>query len=286
MAGGLAKSGQTTSRSSSRRKSSRSNQRSVKFDDEIVPPSEGSSSAEDNKNRPESHAEDGPFDQEKIDKIWEKLNTADPWPIQFANVIRERQSGLNKKLTAIKEESAWDKQSFEAEIAPLLQSALGGFASGLPSDPPDKPTPIHVQFLGAEGQMYCDAMVNLLKQSGALLFAYDELAGRPAYTSRLQETRTSFEKDKGVSVSSIEAGKKITGMEIEKLLADKFHEVRDLHGLTIEEEQKGRMLLSHGTDQQEAAVSKQTPGWGNIARDTEMAIERLCFAGHGQASDR
>ncbi|KIW92379.1 uncharacterized protein Z519_07363 [Cladophialophora bantiana CBS 173.52] len=128
-------------------------------------------------------------------------------------------------------------------------------------------------------------MVNLMKQSGALIFAYDELAGRPSHTSRLQETGASFEKDKGVSVATIEAGKKIAGMEIEKLLADRFQEVRDLHSLTGEEEQKGRLLLSHGTDKQEAAL-KQTLGWGNVARDTEMAIERLCFAGQVQASER
>ncbi|KIX93107.1 uncharacterized protein Z520_11164 [Fonsecaea multimorphosa CBS 102226] len=219
-----------------------------------------------------------------MDKIWEKLNKADPWPRQFGNVIKDRQSRLIKKLKEIKEKNALDKQSFEAEIAPLLSSALGGFASGLPNDPTSFAAPIEVRFLGAEGQIYCEAMVDLMKQSGALIFAYDELAGRPAHTSRLQDIRTSFEKDTGVSASTIEAGRKVTGMEIEKLLADSLHEVRDLHGLTADEEQKGKMLLSHGMDQQEAA-SKHTLGWGNVARDTETAIERLCFAGHVQASD-
>ncbi|OAL18405.1 hypothetical protein AYO22_10725 [Fonsecaea multimorphosa] len=284
MTGGTAKSVQPTSHPSSRRSSSKAHNKTVKFEDEIVLSSQGSSSMEENSERGEIHAEDPPFDQEKMDKIWEKLNKADPWPRQFGNVIKDRQSRLIKKLKEIKEKNALDKQSFEAEIAPLLSSALGGFASGLPNDPTSFAAPIEVRFLGAEGQIYCEAMVDLMKQSGALIFAYDELAGRPAHTSRLQDIRTSFEKDTGVSASTIEAGRKVTGMEIEKLLADSLHEVRDLHGLTADEEQKGKMLLSHGMDQQEAA-SKHTLGWGNVARDTETAIERLCFAGHVQASD-
>ncbi|OAL35945.1 hypothetical protein AYO20_04851 [Fonsecaea nubica] len=237
-----------------------------------------------------------------MDQILGKLKKADPWPRQFGDVIQEKESSLVKKLREIKEKksaftshlvsrasanglSALDKHSFDAEITPLLSSALGSFASGVTKDPTSLALPIPVQFLGAEGQMFCDAMVALMKQSGALIITYDELAARPSHTSRLEEIRTSFDKDKGVGVGTIEAGKKVIGMEIERLLADDLHEVRDLQGITAEEEQKGRMLLSHGADHKEA-VSKQTPGWGNIARDTEMAIEGLCFAGQGQAVKR
>ncbi|KIW22669.1 60S ribosomal protein L15 [Cladophialophora immunda] len=278
MAGSTAMPVRPTLHSSSRRGSSKSHHKSVKFQDEVVLSSEASSPVEEDRKRSDKSAEDLPFNQEKMDKIWEKLNTADPWPRQFGNVVKDKQSFLVTKLKKIKEKNALDKQSFDAEITPLLKSALGSFASGVPTDPTSFAAPIQVQFLGAEGQMYCDAMVDLMKQSGALIFAYDELARRSSHQSRLQEIRASFEKDKEVSVSTIEAGKKVTSMDIEKLLADRLHEVRDPHGVTAEEEQKGRMLLSHGTDHQEAA-SKETLGWGNVARDAEMAMERLCFAG-------
>ncbi|OQV08906.1 hypothetical protein CLAIMM_13115 [Cladophialophora immunda] len=228
-----------TLHSSSRRGSSKSHHKSVKFQDEVVLSSEASSPVEEDRKRSDKSAEDLPFNQEKMDKIWEKLNTADPWPRQFGNVVKDKQSFLVTKLKKIKEKNALDKQSFDAEITPLLKSALGSFASGVPTDPTSFAAPIQVQFLGAEGQMYCDAMVDLMKQSGALIFAYDELARRSSHQSRLQEIRASFEKDKEVSVSTIEAGKKVTSMDIEKLLADRLHEVRDPHGVTAEEEQKG-----------------------------------------------
>ena len=138
-----------------------------------------------------------------------------------------------------------------------------------------------MQYLGAEGQRYCNGLVSLLKQSDALIFAYDQLAGSGSQASRLQEISTNFTKDKEVALAAIEAGKQVAGMDIEKLLADRFHEVRSTYNLTGEEEQRGRMLLSRGSDKE--TLAKQALGWGNVARDMERAIEKICFAGHSHS---
>lgn len=166
------------------------------------------------------------------------------------------------------------QEKFETELSPLLKSALGGvgeqgelFASTLP---------VHVQFLGAEGQPYCDSLVSLMKQADALLFAYDQLLAREPQVSRLQDLRASFKRDKEVATATVEAGKRVARADIDRLLADGLHEVQAPSGLSAEEKQRGRMLLQQGSDQESSA--KEPLGWGNVARDVERAIEKLCFA--------
>jgi hypothetical protein len=136
---------------------------------------------------------------------------------------------------------------------------------------------MQVRYLGAETQPYCEAMSGLLEQSGALVLAYDELAGRHTHKSRLETIETSFKKDKGATESTLEAGRNVAAAQIEQLLTDRYNEVRMPHDLTAEEEHQGKVLLSYGTN--EDAQSKQTPGWGNVAADMERAVGRLCFAG-------
>lgn len=122
-----------------------------------------------------------------------------------------------------------------------------------------------------------------MKQSGALLLAYDELSARQSHQSRVQEIGISFKKDKQVTTTTIAAGKKVAGVEIENLLADRFQEVRPPHVLTGDEEQRGRLLLSRGTGKE--TPQRQLLGWGNVARDTDRAIDRLSFAGHKRTRD-
>lgn len=146
-----------------------------------------------------------------------------------------------------------------------------------PSDPTTFSLPVQVQYLGVDRQPYSAAMSDLLLQSGLLLVAYDELAGQQTHESRLAGVETSFKEDKQATESTIEAGKKLTMMEVEKLFTDRFNEVRVPYNLTGEEEHKGRLLLSRGVDKEEQP--KQPLGWGNIASDMERAVEKLCFAG-------
>lgn len=146
-----------------------------------------------------------------------------------------------------------------------------------PSDPAAFSLPIQVQYLGVERQPYSAAMSDLLVQSGLLLVAYDEIAGQQTHESRLAGVETSFKKDKQATESTIEAGKKVAVMEVEKLLTDRFNEVRLPYNLTGEEEHKGRLLLSRGGDKEEQP--EQPLGWGNVASDMERAVEKLCFAG-------
>ena len=144
-------------------------------------------------------------------------------------------------------------------------------------DPASFSFPIQVRYLSGETQPYCEAMGNFMKQTGALLVAYDQLARRQTHESRLEEIARSFSKDKGVTETTVETGKKVAALEIERLVTDRFHEVRAPTDLTNEDEHKGRLLLSRGTDKE--AQAKQNLGWGNIARDTEEAMKELCFAG-------
>lgn len=193
-------------------------------------------------------------------------------------------------LSTSNDYSACDQRTFKNEFAPLISAALRGIGddnntySSSSSSPPASTHPISVQFLGAEGQPYCDSMIKLMEQSGALIFAYDELAGREARPSRLREMGTSFNKDVAVTVATLDAGKKVAGWDIEKLLADRFQDVRTPQDLTGEDGHKGRMLLSRGASKE--PPEKEPSGLGNIARDVEKAIERLCFAGQGHGYGR
>ena len=126
--------------------------------------------------------------------------------------------------------------------------------------------------------------MNLVQQSGTLLIAYDKLAGRQSHVSHLNEIGSSFAKDKEITLSTIEAGRKVARAEIQDLLADRRGEVRSTHDITGDEEHKGRLLLSHGVDGE--AQVKESLGWGNVAGDTQDAFERLCFAGRAEFDTR
>ncbi|KAL2416439.1 hypothetical protein ABEF95_016256 [Exophiala dermatitidis] len=238
------------------------------------------------------------LDPERMGQICEKLQEPDPWPRRFSESIKQRQESIRKKVDEIRVK----RQAFEAAFAPLIQSALEGL--GGDQDVPSAaaaaatlavrtPMPIHVPFLGAEGQPFCGGLVKLMQQSDALIFAYDQLSQRQVQTSRLENIKTCFDEDKQLAVATLEAGQAVATMEVERLLADGFHKVGDSHGLSAEDVQKGRMLLARGAaagagaDMTGKMGHKEQPlGWGNVARDTEKAIEKLCYAGQPQPQAR
>ncbi|KAL2452466.1 Large ribosomal subunit protein eL15 [Exophiala dermatitidis] len=244
------------------------------------------------------------LDPERMGQICERLQEPDPWPRRFSESIKHRQESIMKKVDEIR----LKRQAFEAALAPLVQAALEGLGgdqdasvSAASAATPAVPTstPIHVPFLGAEGQPFCDGLVKLMQQSDALIFAYDQLSQRQMQqNSRLENIKMSFDKDKQLAAATLEAGQAVATMEVERLLADGFHEVQigDSYGLSAEDVQRGRMLLARGaaaaagagTDMTEEMANKQQQplGWGNVARDTEKAIERLCYAGQSQAQAR
>ncbi|OCT48649.1 hypothetical protein CLCR_05017 [Cladophialophora carrionii] len=214
--------------------------------------------------------------QKKLKAFFDQVSKTNPWPGRFVKTVRSRQEAVLKKVEEIREKSVSDKKEFDAEMAPLLSAALGGLTDE-PSDSASFSFPMQVRYLGAETQPYCEAMCGLLEQSGALVLAYDELAGRPTHKSRLDLIEASFKDDREATESTVAAGKKVAAFQIERLLTDRYNEVRTPHDLTAEEEHQGKVLLSHGTH--ENPQSKPTPGWGNVAVDTERAVGRLCFAG-------
>lgn len=173
------------------------------------------------------------------------------------------------------------REAFEGGFLPLIQEALGG--TGDNNEGANLANqPLHVAYLGAEGQPYCEAMVTLMKQADALIFTFDQLSARSPPPSRLSEINASFQQDKGLAAATVEAGRRVAETAVDDLLADRFQEVRSSSSLTAEEENKGRLLLSKG-------VTSDTPtheplGWGNVSRDAERALKKLCFAGdiHGK----
>ncbi|KAI1612099.1 hypothetical protein EDD36DRAFT_274547 [Exophiala viscosa] len=216
------------------------------------------------------------IDTERMGKICEKLKEPDPWPSRFSKTIEQRHEGIVNKLKESRENNAADKAAFEHEFLPLIQKALGGIDGKDEVNPAN--TAIHVDFLGAERQPYCEGLVNLMKQSDALIRAFDQLSAREAEQSRFGEIITSFKKEKDVAVATVQAGRQVAEADVENLLADRFQNIRSPSGLKAEEQQRGRMLLSRGINLPTA--TRETVGWGNVARDAEKAMAKLCFAGH------
>jgi len=178
--------------------------------------------------------------------------------------------------------SVSDREKFERLFLPLASSALAGLSDSSQdaSAATHPPPPGGIRFLGAEGQPHCTGLVDLLKQSDAVIYLHEQLAKRKSPPSHVQEISTSFVGEKDMATKTIQAGRYIVSNEIEKLLADGFHDVRGasarLGTLSTEEVQRGGLLLLRGKNQDEA--EKHTRGWNNIARDTERAMERLCFS--------
>ncbi|KIW41909.1 uncharacterized protein PV06_05505 [Exophiala oligosperma] len=239
------------------------------------------------------------IDTERMGKICKKLKEPDPWPKRFSQTVKERHDKIIRRANEIKEQEfvlvLWKevrhaltnlslarRDEFEREFLPLIQEALGGTGDNNEGASPAD-LPIHVAYLGAEGQPYCEAMVTLMKQADALTFTFDQLSARDPPPSRLAEINKSFEQDKVLAVATVEAGRRVAETAVDDLLADRFQEVRKSSGLTAEEENRGRLLLSRG-------VTTDTPtyeplGWGNVSRDAERALRKLCFAGDTHGKD-
>ncbi|KAK5036880.1 hypothetical protein LTR13_005260 [Exophiala sideris] len=276
--------------SNTRRSRSHSSGKRVEFADLPILSSDEPSQPESNATS-DTHARDLAIDTERMGKICQKLKEPDPWPSRFSRTIEERHEGIMNKLKKIRENkytstqantspqltanSAADKQTFKDEFLPLIQEAFEGIDGKVEINPAN--TAIHVDFLGAEGQPYCEGLVSLMKQSDALIRAFDELSARKPQQSRLREINTSFKKEKDVAVATVEAGRRVAEADVENLLADKFQEVRTPPDLDAEEQQRGRMLLSRGVNK--LTPTRETIGWGNVARDAEKAMAKLCFAG-------
>lgn len=191
--------------------------------------------------------------------------------LPFSN-IRTAHETLTNSRTSLS-----DRGQFEKAFLLLANSALSGLGDDPQSLSSSTQLSRRIQFLGPEGQPFCNALVDLLKQSDAVIYVHGQLAKRTPQPSHVQDISTSFVGEKTVARKTIDAGKHMISAEMERLLADGFHEVRSgLYKLTAEEEQRGRLLLLRGMNQE--APEKQTRGWGNVARVTERAMERLCFA--------
>lgn len=169
-----------------------------------------------------------------------------------------------------------DREQFEQGFLRLAHSALAGLGEE-PQSPSSTTQSRHsINFLGPEGQPFCNGLVDLLKQADAVIYVYDQLAKRTPQPPPVQDIRASFVGEKEMAETTIQAGKHVVETEVDKLLAGGLHSVRNgSNTLTAEEEQQGRLLLARGMGQE--TPGKQTRGWGKVARDTERAMQKLCF---------
>lgn len=183
--------------------------------------------------------------------------------------------GNGRRLTGLHTSRA-DRAQFEQGFLRLAHSALAGLGEE-PHGPSSTTQPPHpIQFLGPEGQPFCNGLVDLLKQADAVIYVYDQLAKRTPQPPPVQDIRASFVGEKEIAATTIQAGKHVVETEVDKLLAGGLHNVRNgSNTLTTEEEQRGKLLLARGIGQ--GIPGKQTRGWGKVARDTERAMQKLCF---------
>lgn len=171
-----------------------------------------------------------------------------------------------------------DQARFEEDFLTLANSALAGLGDAPQNSSSTTHLPPTIRFLGAEGQSYCNGLVDLLKQADAVIYVYDQLAKRSPQPPSAQAVKHSFAGEKEIAAKTIEAGRHVVGTEVDELLADGFHEVRNgRETLTAEEKQQGRLLLARGMDQEAPDKKTQTRGWGKVARDTERAMQKLCY---------
>jgi len=155
-------------------------------------------------------------------------------------------------------------------MLPILTTALAPL--DLSAAAVDATRPIKVEFPTADDQPFCDDGATLLAQSGVLLAAYKHVSQRPVPASRHHDMVTTFQKDRTVAKSTIEAGKRWAIQDVEYLLADKHHETRGRSNLTEEDKQRGRMLMKRGADKQST-----TPviGLGVVTHDLNEAVGKM-----------
>ena len=134
---------------------------------------------------------------------------------------------------------------------------------------------LEVPFVAAGHQNYIHEITQLVAASYELINTFDRLLKEENKipNSRLENMKGDFLKDREAVLSTIEAGRRVAARDIQTMLSDRHNEVRGRSNLTREDEQKGRILLSKGEDDNKE--NHEAVGWGNVAADARKAVHKL-----------
>ena len=164
---------------------------------------------------------------------------------------------------------------FETDMIALFRQALLPLeAAEANQDTPEEDGKLKVEFTAMGQQAYGDRVADLVDASQGLIDQYNKLTLQQPKKSRLDEIRTTFEKDKQSALAMIAAGRRVAATDIQDMLADRHHKVRGRGTITREEESKGRHLLSRGRLESDGVVDKGQ-GWGNVATEMKKAVAGL-----------
>jgi hypothetical protein len=155
--------------------------------------------------------------------------------------------------------SVSDRTTFETAILPILRKALGPIDDDEAPEIEDE-SMLDVPFTAAVQQEYFEQVSALLASSHGLINSYTRLSKQEVPRSRLGELSEMYRKDKETALSLLAAGRRVSGQDIDEMLADRRNEVRGRSSLTREDEQKGRMLLLEGEG--EGKENRGGLGWG------------------------
>lgn len=124
-------------------------------------------------------------------------------------------------------------------------------------------------------QQIGDRIADIIEDSYHMLEQYKDLCKPILYESRLDEISTICKKDTQAALALLAAGRRVAMSDIQDMLADRFHEVRDRSVVTPEEDAKGRLLLSKGHREEDDGAAGGGVGWGTIALEARKAVDKL-----------
>ena len=159
-------------------------------------------------------------------------------------------------------------QDFEDHFLQLITSVLSSLESTY-----TQPRPIPLAKTKPEAQALFMRSRNLLQGSKEMLDQYDLLSQQQPDPSSLQDLSTKFTEERVELKAAVAAGRRIAQIEIEVLLADRYHEVRCTAAGSTQDEQNGKKLIDVGMGQREEINGLR--GWGNVAYKAQRRLEKL-----------
>lgn len=168
-----------------------------------------------------------------------------------------------------------EQVKFEEDMIPIFRQALLPLeAAEANEEITEDKSKLKVQFTAIGQQAYGDRIADLVVESERLMKQYNKLTTQQPTESRLDEIKTTFEKDKQGALAMIAAGRRVAATDIHNMLADRHHEVRGRSALTQDDKSKGRHLLSQGRPES-ADTHDGVQGWGTMAAEIKKAVAKL-----------
>lgn len=170
--------------------------------------------------------------------------------------------------------SGHEKASDEALLLQILGTALAPASVVVGAAAPEYTLPLHIVQVVGEGQYLHNESVRLLKESEALIREYEELNEPTTSDSLVDPAIEKFNHEYRSTEAIFAAGRKVSKLAIENMLADKCHEVRGGTQITKEEKERAEMLLP--VDRQgDCSIMEGYEGWGEIAHKSHRAAEKM-----------